>query len=182
MENMDALELKDLILRCRANDDDAFSKLVGLYTPMINSVVSKLSLNAAEYFSEACIALYKAVMTYDLEQNEVTFGLYASICVKRRLLDAVRKIEKHGSIVDGFDVDSIAVSDGIVLRLLKMEESEAVRAKAKELLSEYEYSVFELWIVGHSASVIAQKMNNDIKSVENAKARIIKKLRQGIKR
>ena len=182
MENKDTLELKELILRCRANDDDAFSQLVSLYTPMINSTVSKLSLTAGEYFSEACIALYKAVISYDLAQSEVTFGLYASICVKHRLLDVIRKNDRYGSMLDSYDVDSIAVSDGIVSRLLKMEESESVRAKAKELLSDYEYSVFGLWLVGHSAALIAQQLDTDCKSVENAKSRIIKKLRQGIKR
>ena len=85
MENKDTKELRELILRCRANDDDAFSALVGLYTPMINGTVSSLSLSVSEYFSEACIALYKAVMSYDLSQNEVTFGLYASICVKAKM-------------------------------------------------------------------------------------------------
>ncbi len=182
MENKDTNELIELILRCKTNDDDAFSVLVGLYTPMINSTVSSLSLSVSEYFSEACIALYKAVMSYDLSQNEVTFGLYASICVKHRLLDVIRKMDRQGNIDSDFDVDSIAVSGGIVSRLLRMEESESVRAQARELLSDYEYSVFGLWLGGNAASFIAKELATDVKSVENAKARIIKKLRQGIKR
>ena len=182
MENIEFSELKGLILRCKANDDDAFSQLVSLYTPMINSTVSKLSLEGDVYFSEACIALYKAVVSYDVEQVDVTFGLYASICVKRRLIDVARKDERYTKSLSDFDVENIAVSDGIVSRLLKIEESEIVRAQARELLSDYEYSVFRLWFFGLSGADIAQRLMVDLKSVENAKARIIKKLRQGIRR
>ena len=138
MENIEFSELKGLILRCKANDDDAFSQLVSLYTPMINSTISKLSLEGDVYFSEACIALYKAVVSYDVEQVDVTFGLYASICVKHRLIDVARKDERYAKALSDVDVENIAVSDGIVSRLLKIEESESVRAQARELLSDYE--------------------------------------------
>lgn len=182
MENMDTRRIRDLIVACRANNDDAFAELVSMYSPMINSTVSKLSLSVSEYFSEACIALYKAAMSYDLDQSEVTFGLYASVCIRHRLLDIIRKNDRYSEIVGDVDVENIAVSDGIIARLVKLEESESVRSQARELLSDYEYSVFNLWLGGHSAIDIAKRLDTDQKSVENAKARIMKKLRQGIRR
>ena len=183
MNNMDIARLQQLILSCRAGDDNAFSELVRLYTPMLKSEISKLSLGLDDCFSEACVALYKAVMNFDLEQDGVTFGLFAEICVRRRLLDTLKKEQSISyKIISDVDVDNIAVPAGIISRLLREEESATFKARARELLSEYEYSVFTSWLIGLNASDIAERLGTDVKSVENAKARILKKLRNGVVR
>ena len=184
MNNSDNSRLVSLLRQCRTGDDNAFSLLVADYTPMLKGEIAKLSLPFDESFSEACVALYKAALNFDLNQSEVTFGLYASICVKRRLLDMLRK-EKRGSqeaFISDVDVDDIAVPDGIISRLLYEEENESFKARAREVLSKYEYDVFRLWLLGLGASDISERLSTDVKSVENAKARVLKKLRSGMSR
>lgn len=183
MNDTKDFRLRDLILRCRANDDDAFTELVELYTPMLQSVIHKLSRERDELFSEACLGLYKAAKSFDLEQSGVTFGLYARICVTRRLLDVIRRDSAAAeSLSCDVDVEEIAVSDNIVSRLLSREESESLHSWARGLLSDYEYKVFRMWAHGDSAADISTELSTDTKSVENAKLRIKKKLRGAIGR
>ena len=179
MNNSDNSGVNELILLCREGNDDAFSELVGLYTPMLKRIILSVAPDEDDSFSEACIALYKAALTYDLAQRDVTFGLYSGICVRRRLYDLLRRrnVSVAEDFIDDVDVESIAVTDGIVSRLLHKEESESMRALAEELLSDYEYRVFKLWLSGRSASDIAELLLTDEKSVENAKSRILRKLR-----
>ena len=174
-------EVISMILKCRQGDNEAFEALVELYKPMLNHMIRRISLSVEEYFSEACMGLYKAALSYNVGQDEVTFGLYARICVSRRLFDILRREGADASLLnDDVDVDSIAVSGGIVSHLERKEESELFRARARELLSDYEYRVFVLWLAGYRAAFIAERLSTDVKSVENAKSRILKKLRGGM--
>ena len=124
MEFKEKAEIIPLIIKCRDGYDSAFEELVALYRPMINGVIHHFSLNADEAFSEACIGFYRAVMSYDLEQSKVTFGLYAKICTERCVIDMLRREGRDVSsyIDDGIDVDSIAVSGGIQSMLENREQ------------------------------------------------------------
>ena len=183
MEKSSDFCTNDLICRSRLGDDDAFSELVSLYKPMLNSTAVRLGLSPEENFSEACIGLYRAALTYDLSQSDVTFGLYASVCVKRRLTDVVRRERAMADriLMDAdVDVESIAVEDRSLSSLVEREERESFRLQAKEILSDYEYRVFGLWLAGLSVSDIANELSTDLKSVENAKGRVMKKLRTSL--
>ena len=79
-----------------------------------------------------------------------------------------------------FDVDNISVSDGIISKLLREEEMQNFHRKAKGALSSYEYDVLKLALMGESAKAIADALGKDAKSVENAKARILTKLRKAL--
>ena len=183
MEKSLDFHVNDLVLRSREGDDDAFSELLSQYRPMLTSTATRLGLSPDEWFSDACIGLYRAILTYDLTQSEVTFGLYASVCVKRRLTDVLRKERAQAGrlpIIGDVDVDSIAVEDRSLSLLVEREESENFRMQAKEILSDYEYRVFRLWLSGLSQADIASELLTDLKSVENAKGRIMKKLRASL--
>ena len=170
-------EIRELLVGCREHSDAAFEELVLRYTPMLNSVIASKGLDCGEAFSEACMALYKAALLFDLEQDEVTFGLYAKVCVTNRLTDLTRRVSGTPVLSD-LDVDSISVSDGTLLKLEKQEERAAFHLRASEVLSEYEYRVLTLWLGGYKTADIASAVEADSKSVDNAKARILKKLRR----
>lgn len=172
-------EYRDLILRCKNGDGDAFSELLRAYTPLINRAVSDVS-GDDEFHSEACVALYKAALSYDLDQQKVTFGLYARICIVRRFLDLARSRARSLDMLNDTDVDSIAVSDGIISRLEAREDIDKLCEAAEELLSEYEYGIFLMWLGGYGTAEIARRYEREPKSVDNAKARIVKKLRTGL--
>ncbi len=181
MDSCNSMSVSELIIAARAHDDAAFSELLSRYTPMINKVIGGFSDSAFRYdegFSEACVAFHRAVLSYDLSRSsDVTFGLYARICIYRRLCDLSEKNAKEASIVD-LDVDLISGGSNIEQRLVGRERMLEYLSKARGVLSEYEYEVFILYIDGYSTGEISEKLRKDIKSVENAKSRMFKRLRQ----
>lgn len=166
-----------LISRYRSGDKDSFLEIATQYTPMIESAARRLSLEPEDILSDALMALYRAVMTFDTEQTKVTFGLYAQICVTNALHDYLRHQSASSRISDGTDIDDIASDADIAEELVRREESELLYKSAKRILSDYEYKVMIMWLGGASATDISCELMVSTKSVENAKARIFKKLR-----
>ena len=180
MSNYKELDLSALLLMVKERDDGAFTELVDRYTPMLNKVVGGFLSTVMLYdeaFSEACVALHRAAMSYDVGRTDVTFGLYARICAYRRLLDAVSKESKSPQIVDT-DVDTLYVESNIETRLVGRERMREYLKKAHSILSDYEYRVFLCYINGESTQEIAAKLSQTRKSVENAKSRMLKRLRE----
>lgn len=186
MQGLEELDIKELILKVReasgADSDAAFSELIQRYMPMIKKVTSGFfgaSFSADEMFCEASVAFYKATLSYNLERTDVTFGLYAKICVYRRLCDLVGKENGKEKLFSDLDVENIAVHSGIEAALVSRERMAAALSKARSMLSEYEYEVFILHLEGYGTAAIAERLGRDSKSVDNAKARIFKRLRDG---
>ena len=94
-------DIRDLIIKIRQNDDNAFKILLQKYTPLIESSVNSLSgddsLNAYrdDLIQDASLAFYNAVLAYDINQNDVAFGLYAKICVHNALVSQLRILKKN---------------------------------------------------------------------------------------
>lgn len=177
------LDLNELILLVRDKSDAAFSELLFRYGPLINSISSGFitsSFSFDEAFSDACVALHKAAMSYDLMQTEVTFGLYARICIYRRLCDTVARFQRNEKAVRIEEVDVDRLSDGtnIESRIVGRERMQEYLSRVRSILSDYEYQVFLLYIEGESTASIAKKMGKTSKSVDNAKARMLKHLRR----
>ena len=180
MEKLKDFDPINLIVSVQGKDDAAFSELVSRYTPMINKVISEVSgtsLHTDEAFAEACVALHRAAMSYDTSKTEVTFGLYARICVYRRLCDLVGK-RKRDEIFVELDADKLAVESSVESRLVGKERMQGALSFARSVLSEYEYQVLLLYLQGYSTAAIAEELSKSAKSVDNAKARMIKRLRE----
>ena len=174
-------QTSELIALIRTLDDGAFSELVSRYTPMLGRVVSGFvnrNILYDEAFSEACVALHRAAMSYDIGRSEVTFGLYAQICVYRRLCDLAAR-ESKGVEISDTDVNLLYTQPNIESRLVGRERMREYLKKARTLLSEYEYRIFLCYVNGESTAEIARKLGKSSKSVENAKSRMLKKLREG---
>lgn len=177
MKGLKKEELVRLILAVRDGDNDALNTLIAEYRPLILSIVNRYP-SFDEYYCEACIGLYRAALTFNVEQEGVTFGLYSTIVIRRRLRDLYRENEKIPTIGD--DVSNIVVGDGIVNHLVREEERAMLRHEMGELLSELECNVLMLWLDGLKTAEIAAELSVGSKTVDNAKARILKKLRAGL--
>ena len=176
------IELLQLISLCREHDDYAFAELVRRYIPMMKSVISRFSdvpFDFDELFSEACVALHSAVIKYDTKQTDVTFGLYARICVNHRLVDIVRRYDTAPDISD-IDIDELSLEssyESIESGIADKETVEILMQSARKLLSEYEYQVLILHMQGYKTSAIAKHLGRTPKSVDNAKSRLFHRLR-----
>ena len=169
----------ELLALCRQHNDEAFDELICRYTPMIRKVISRFDGCGAEYselFSEACVAMHIAAVRFDLEQTEVTFGLFARICVRNRIVDFLRSLENEKNIVD-YDIDMMPEGKSVEHSILVREEFEFILGSAKRILSDYEYNVLLLHIQGYKTAAIAKALGRTAKSVDNAKSRLFRRLR-----
>lgn len=172
-------EIGELILLCRERDDSAFDELVQRYTPMMRKVISGFDssgFDPSELFSEACVALHLAAQKYDLNQKEVTFGLFARICVRNRIVDLLRATDNLPKL-DEYDVEMVADGESPEKRIVERETFDRQLKSARDLLSDYEYSVLLLHIQGYKTAAIAKALGRTPKSVDNAKARLFRHLR-----
>lgn len=175
---MQGFDVDELIKKCRAHDDDAFSELLSRYTPMISREVMPFvgdRLSYDELFSEASAVLHSAAMSYDLSQGGVTFGLFARICIHNKLVDLARAVGRL-PICEEYDEDTVeetSPESEVVLRDTAMRLMDAARA----MLSDYEYHVLILYMQGYKTSEIAKRLDRTPKSVDNAKSRIFTRLR-----
>lgn len=181
MKKNDQTALLDLINAARGGDENAFEALLEAYEPLIDAM-SRSFVNATEdseshedLRQEACIALYKAVQTYDSTQAEVSFGLYAKMCVRNRLISYTRKLRRRESVLplEGRIKTEEDVEQGIAAQEAYMELYRRIEA----VLSPYESHVWWLYLSGQTTGAIAASLNKDERSVQNAIYRIRKKLR-----
>ena len=182
MNKYENTDIRDLILLCRNRDDDSFDELVQRYTPMMRKVIFGFGRSSYEYselFSEACVALHVAAERYDLEQSEVTFGLYARICIRNRIVDLLRVADSDSAISE-IDIERMAVESGVEKRLEDREIFDRIINSAKNLLSDYEYQVLLLHIQGYKTAAIAERLSRSAKSVDNAKSRLFRRLRDEV--
>ncbi len=181
MQDYGERDVAELILGVRAGSDEAFSELCRRYFPMIKKVASGFSggrIRSDEALCEASVAFYKAAMTYDVCRTDVTFGLYARICVYRRLCDLAGRSKGNEDFFTDLDVENLSVQSPIEANLVSRESMAKAVLKIKSLLSEYEYRVFMLHLEGYTTASISEKLGKSSKSVDNAKARAIKRLRE----
>lgn len=179
MEKYDDNNTVALVAAARESSD-AFAELIARYMPMINKVIAGFDGFSSRYdevYSEACVAFHRAVISYDISRSsDITFGLYARICVYRKLCDFSSKLSRESMLSD-VDVESLVQDFNIEQRLVERERMKQYLERAQSVLSEYEYEVFNLYIGGYSSQEIADKLEKTTKSVENAKTRAFARLR-----
>ena len=185
--NTDRTRVRELIINFRAGDQNAFSELLDTYSPLIESSVSKYigmyetSIDADDLRQEAVVVFYNSVMTYELDQNEVEFGLYAKVCITNALISQLRarKRRETEQLSDALRDDFfVSDSEDPLRKILEQESVKKLYAVIRENLSDFEYRVWRLYMSGRSAREIAQAVDKDEKSVSNAIYRIRSKLRR----
>lgn len=172
-------DVSRLVLLTRERDDSAFAELVRRYTPMMNKVISGFidtDLCYGDLFAEATVAIHVAALRYDLDQEEVTFGLFSRVCVHHRLVDYLRREEKSVEIVD-LDIETLSDSDELERCIVTRDTVAGLLSGAEKILSDYEYKVLIYHIQGYKTAAIAKALGRAPKSVDNAKSRIFRRLR-----
>lgn len=166
----------------------SFNKIYESYRPLMESMAKKMmsayALPPAEYddlIQEAAIALFTSASAFD-ESKGITFGLYAKICIKNRLVSYVNsRYGKHLGSTD-MSLDDIAGEESRDITpeqtIIDKESVENLRYEIDKVLTPLESSVFWLYLVGTPYSDIASALSKSTKSVDNAIHRIKVKLRK----
>jgi RNA polymerase sporulation-specific sigma factor len=115
-----------------------------------------------------------------MEQHEVGFGLYAKICIANALISQLRVLKKRkAERLSETSDDGLFVNDSEdpSLKILEQESLSSLYSVIRGNLSDLEYRIWQLYMSGRTAKEIANVIDKDERSVNNAVYRIRKKLR-----
>ena len=179
-------EIIQLIRSVRNGNSDAFGQMCVRYKSLLDSMSYKyFGMCNAEYCSvddflqEAKMAFYNAIMRYDMENPDVTFGAFAKVCVRNRLVSCVRKQNSKKRRKGEKDVvaeQAWSLQDTVVRRELEGK----LFLAATSVLSKYEMKIFTLYYSGRRATEISTIIGKDVRSVNNAVYRIKQKLKKTV--
>ena len=180
--------LAELIARAKARDEEAFARLLELYTPLVESLARQFGASPSfseqdrqDLRQEAAVAFCRAIDRFEMRDG-TTFGLFAKICVRNHLISWSRKRFRERSAMteypDGVKTEKRA--EDPVAYIMEQEQYLELCGRISNLLSDYENSIWMLFISGHTAAEIAQLLGVEKRSVENAVFRIRRKLRENL--
>ncbi len=177
------------IVAVRSGDQQAFSELLGLYEPLFASLLAQCNSQETniqdieDVKQELTVVFYNAILSFDLDQKDVNFGLYAKICLRNALITQMRNLHKRANRMPLLFSDhealvaTVVADDEFLADFTKDEELREMNIRIEAELSPLENRVWRLYVTGMSGKGIAEIMGKDEKSIENAVFRIRKKLR-----
>ena len=171
------LAAEELAVRCRS---------------LVRACARPYFLAGAEFddlLQEGMLGLLHAAAMYDPARG-VPFRSFASLCIRRRLIDAVRSAGSAGSRLLSDALPLCAVSQGPLPDtaalhpvekdpeelLIGREEFLEFRRKLSDALSPFENRILALYLEGLSYAEIARRLGRPVKSVDNAVQRIRRKI------
>ena len=188
---------EQIVSLIKQGDQKALSYLLEKYQNLVNIKVGKYFIIGAEredIFQEGMIGLFKAIKNYNSDKQS-TFKSFANICIERQLITAIKTSNRQKNIplnsylslnmaaYDNNEEDSVELIDTFDSKtiedpletIMKKEYYEQVENAVNKSLSKFERQVLDRFLKGDSYSVIAQKLDSPVKSVDNAIQRIRKK-------
>ena len=185
----DAL-IKNLIIQVRKNDQEAFEEMLQIYEPLINSFVGRFAncdvteQDKEDFRQELTIAFHHYILSYDLSQKDVSFGLYAKSCMNNFLITQLRALKKRRSEElllleeDSQLLEDVASDEDPSKAIIQREELRELNKKIENALSDFENKVWRQYVSGCSTREIASALGKPEKSIENAIFRIRQKLKE----
>lgn len=189
-----ALTDNELVRLFHSGDNEAGSELAVRYRPMIKRCTRPYFLvggDSEDLIQEGMIGLVSSMQTYE-EESGVQFKTYAEVCIKRRILSAIKAASrfKHMPLNYRLSLEELygegeetmlASADDESIRspeelIIERERKSALYAKARALLTPLEKRVLSLYLDGLSYEDIAAHCAKPVKSVDSALQRIKRKL------
>lgn len=190
-KNFNDYELLDQIYSC---NEDANEILIYKYRPLIVNIAQKFivhcngGVDLNDLIQEGMLGLNEAINTFR-EDKETNFGTYARLCIKRKIVTLVKStrtqknmvlndcvsIEDEDNLFDRFLMDNSQDPGSVIIE--NVYEQELVD-KLNEQLTDLEKQVFELKLDGFEYKEIADILEKEPKSIDNAIQRIKAKLKK----
>src|SRR4051812_19790550 len=192
-------ELDDHYLVALAKDGrtDAYDAIVRRYRGFVRLKASSYFLlggEADDLIQEGLLGLYKAIRDYRTDR-ESSFRNFAELCITRQIITAVKTAtrNKHTPLNQYVSFsqtpaaagDSDTTLDEIlpgptvhdpVNQVIATEELASLVGCLSSVLSELESRVLSLYLDGYSYEVIAERLECDTKTVDNALQRVKRKV------
>ncbi len=153
---------------------------------LVRSCIRPYFLQGGDYddlYQEGMLGLLSAVRSYDPGRND-SFQAYAALCIRRRVIDAVRRdatrrshLElEQNSVEEVFDRYALGASADPEASILAIETAKEIKSTLSGMLSPFEVSVLDRYLEGYTSSEIADQLGRARKSVDNAIKRVRQKL------
>jgi RNA polymerase sporulation-specific sigma factor len=193
------VELDDLYLVALAKEGrpDAYDRIVKRYRGFVRLKASSYFLlggDSDDLIQEGLVGLYKAVRDFRTDRQS-SFRNFAELCITRQIITAVKTAtrNKHTPLnqyvsfsqTPAAPGDSETTLDEIlpgpssndpVNQVIATEELNSLVACLASVLSDLESSVLSLYLDGHSYEAIAERVECDTKTVDNALQRVKRKV------
>ncbi|MEK6251563.1 MAG: RNA polymerase sporulation sigma factor SigH [Actinomycetota bacterium] len=186
-----------LVALAKEGKPDAYDAIVRRYRGFVRLKASSYFLLGGEsddLIQEGLLGLYKAVRDYRTDR-ESSFRNFAELCITRQIITAVKTAtrNKHTPLNQYVSFsqspaaagDSDSTLDEIlpgptafdpVNQVIATEELESLVSCLSSVLSDLESRVLSLYLDGYSYEVIAEKLDCDTKTVDNALQRVKRKV------
>ena len=192
LTNMNDEEIIGLI---KSGNTEAQNFLINKYKELVNMKVSKYFMIGAEkedIIQEGMIGLFKAIKSFDATKQN-SFKSFANLCIERQLITAIKTSNRQKNMplnsylslnATAYEeeddtsimeiLDSHTVEDPLDT-ITKKEYYRDVENAIDRNLSTFEKQVLHRFAQGESYVKIAEKLDTQVKSVDNAIQRIRKK-------
>lgn len=190
---------EELLRRLKSGEKVVTDYLMEKYKFLVRKKAKAMYLIGGEnddLIQEGMIGLFKAIRDYDGDKD-ASFYSFADLCISRQIYSAVQasRRQKHIPLNTYISLYSNTLtSEGAKIPLedvlqsmqeknpeemiIDQESADRIEAKLELALSDFEQEVLGLYMVGNSYTQIADIMNKNPKSVDNALQRIRMKIRQ----
>lgn len=191
---------EEVVILAQNNDREALDHIITRYRNFVYAKAKKFFLIGSEQddlVQEGMIGLYEAVKNF--KNDRASFKSFAGICVRRQLISAVKTAtrNKHKPLNSYISLDKNAYdseSDSAFIDsisdkspqnpesiVIDKENFDGIESKINSTLSNLELRVLMFYLDGYSYQQIGEKINKDVKSVDNAIQRIKKKIENIVK-
>lgn len=185
---------EELLRLSSQGDSSAGSELAHRYRPLIRRCTRPYYLlggDNEDLIQEGMIGLVHSMHSFD-ENGGAAFRSYAELCIKRRILDAIKAAGrlKHMPLNSGLSLDELndkessernaftelSYSPSPEELLIEQEQRKDVYELSRSILSPLEQKVMDCYLEGLSYEEISHRCGKSAKSVDAALQRIRKKL------
>ena len=195
-------KINDNELLDKVSDNElATEKLFEKYKPLINKVATeayyknpKSGLEINDLIQEGMIGFSVALNTYD-ETKDASFFTFARMCIIRKIATSITsaKRQKHLILNESISVDNLSDETNAKEKLftdnesnpenilLTMENVREIKTDIEKELTNLEKEVFELKTAGFNYKEIADLLDKNPKSIDNAISRIKTKANKYLK-
>ncbi|MDQ3729449.1 MAG: RNA polymerase sporulation sigma factor SigH [Actinomycetota bacterium] len=192
-------ELDDhyLVALAKRGSADAYDRLIRRYRGFVRMKASSYFLlggDSDDLIQEGLVGLYKAIRDYRTDR-ESSFRNFAELCITRQIITAVKTASrnKHAPLnqyvsfaqspaASGESDTTLEeilpgpICDDPVDRVIASEELSSLVSCLGDVLSELESEVLSLYLDGCSYEVVAERLECDTKTVDNALQRVKRKV------
>ncbi|MFN3648867.1 MAG: RNA polymerase sporulation sigma factor SigH [Armatimonadota bacterium] len=186
----------DVVLRAQRGYQDAAEHLLYKYRNLVRSKVKSYFLVGAEredLLQVGMIGLWQAIVDYK-PAKATSFPAFAKVCIHRHIITAIKaatrqkqlplntslslEVPSEDDYCDWNMSDILQTDDTMDPEelVLQREDTESRQEMLQQLLSDFEWSVLAGYRLGKSYREIADELRCKTKSVDNALARIKRKV------